>query len=76
MQRCIFSLANVFLLKNRIVFDVWFEISVLNLSCQQIKAFVDGHNSRRQQLAKGEIEGQPAASEMKFMVSVTNFFSC
>ncbi|XP_063824559.1 venom allergen 5-like [Ostrinia nubilalis] len=41
---------------------------VLNLSCQQIKKFVDGHNIRRQQLAKGEIGGQPAASEMKFMI--------
>ncbi|CAH2071295.1 unnamed protein product, partial [Iphiclides podalirius] len=41
---------------------------LLNLSCKQIRAFVDGHNSRRLQLAKGEVPGQPAASEMKLMV--------
>jgi hypothetical protein len=41
---------------------------VLNLSCPQIKKFVDGHNWRRQQLVKGSIQGQPAASEMKYMV--------
>ncbi|KAL0882400.1 hypothetical protein ABMA27_000884 [Loxostege sticticalis] len=41
---------------------------VKDLSCEQIKEFVDGHNSRRQQLLKGEVEGQPAASEMNYMV--------
>ncbi|CAK1598787.1 unnamed protein product [Parnassius mnemosyne] len=41
---------------------------LINLSCNQIRAFVDGHNSRRLQLAKGEVSGQPAASDMKFMV--------
>ncbi|XP_068631313.1 venom allergen 5-like [Battus philenor] len=41
---------------------------LVNLSCNQIRAFVDGHNSRRLQLAQGKVEGQPAASNMKFMV--------
>lgn len=41
---------------------------VLDLSCKQIRAFVDGHNSRRLSLAKGNVSNQPAASEMKYIV--------
>ncbi|XP_023950980.1 venom allergen 5 2 [Bicyclus anynana] len=41
---------------------------VLDLTCDQIRAFVDGHNSRRLQLAKGQVPNQPAASEMGIMV--------
>ncbi|CAG4992959.1 unnamed protein product [Parnassius apollo] len=41
---------------------------LINLSCNQIRAFVDGHNFRRLQLAKEEVPGQPAASDMKLMV--------
>ncbi|CAH0407271.1 unnamed protein product [Chilo suppressalis] len=44
------------------------QCKMLNLSCQQIKSFVDGHNIRREQLANGKVPGQPAASEMKYMV--------
>ncbi|KAL4707910.1 hypothetical protein ACJJTC_013701 [Scirpophaga incertulas] len=44
------------------------ECKLWNLSCQQIKILVDGHNSRRQQLVTGKIAGQPASSDMKFMV--------
>ncbi|CAH2071301.1 unnamed protein product, partial [Iphiclides podalirius] len=40
----------------------------MNLTCKQIRAFVDGHNSRRLQLAKGQVPGQPPASGMKLMV--------
>lgn len=39
-----------------------------DLSCEQIRAFVDGHNMRRLKVAKGEVANQPAASEMKFML--------
>ncbi|VVD01845.1 venom allergen 5 2-like [Leptidea sinapis] len=38
------------------------------LSCEQIKAFVDGHNERRLQLARGEVPNQPAAALMKSVV--------
>ncbi|CAH2105746.1 unnamed protein product [Euphydryas editha] len=41
---------------------------VLDLSCKQIRAFVDGHNSRRLSLAKGSVPNQPAASEMKYII--------
>ncbi|CAK1598783.1 unnamed protein product [Parnassius mnemosyne] len=41
---------------------------LINLSCKQVRAFVDGHNSRRLQLAKGQIPGQPPASVMKLMI--------
>ncbi|XP_072939993.1 venom allergen 5-like [Epargyreus clarus] len=41
---------------------------LIDLSCKQIKGFVDGHNMRRLRLAKGEVYNQPAASEMKFMM--------
>lgn len=44
-------------------------ISVLNLTCKQIKQFVDGHNRRRLSIAKGEIENQPAGNNLKQMVS-------
>ncbi|XP_075972032.1 venom allergen 5-like [Anticarsia gemmatalis] len=39
-----------------------------SLECSQIRAFVDGHNSRRLQVAKGRVHGQPAASDMKTMM--------
>ncbi|KAL4707913.1 hypothetical protein ACJJTC_013704 [Scirpophaga incertulas] len=44
---------------------------VLKLSCQQVRQFVDGHNSRREQLLKGTVPGQPAAKTMTYMVSFT-----
>ncbi|CAG9795270.1 unnamed protein product [Diatraea saccharalis] len=44
------------------------QCKILNLSCQQIRSFVDGHNNRRQQLANGKVPGQPAASVMKYMI--------
>lgn len=47
---------------------------VLDLSCKQIRAFVDGHNSRRLSLAKGTVSNQPAASEMKYMVSKNTYW--
>ncbi|KAM3967190.1 venom allergen 5 [Aphomia sociella] len=40
----------------------------IELSCNQIRAFVDGHNWRRLELAKGSVPGQPAASTMNYMV--------
>ncbi|CAG9795272.1 unnamed protein product [Diatraea saccharalis] len=54
------------------------QCKILNLSCQQIRSFVDGHNNRRQQLANGKVPGQPAASVMKYMVrsSVISFSFC
>ncbi|CAH2242192.1 jg13953, partial [Pararge aegeria aegeria] len=39
-------------------------LQVLQLTCSQVRDFVDGHNSRRLRLAKGEIPNQPAASDM------------
>ncbi|XP_047984158.1 scoloptoxin SSD552-like [Leguminivora glycinivorella] len=57
------------------VFSVFFHISdsAINpqrtqLSCAQIKQFVDGHNVRRQQVARGAVPRQPTASNMKYMV--------
>nr|QTY40917.1 venom polypeptide precursor [Doratifera vulnerans] len=44
------------------------QCEVLNLSCKQIKSFVDGHNFRRELLATGRVSGQPAATDMKYMV--------
>ncbi|XP_013138827.1 PREDICTED: venom allergen 5-like [Papilio polytes] len=41
---------------------------LINLSCNQIRDIVDGHNARRQQLAQGVVPGHPAASDMKYMV--------
>ncbi|KAI8424431.1 hypothetical protein MSG28_002925 [Choristoneura fumiferana] len=41
---------------------------MIDLSCRQIQAFVDGHNSRRLKVAKGEVHGQPAASKMKSVI--------
>ncbi|KPJ19489.1 Venom allergen 5 [Papilio machaon] len=41
---------------------------LINLSCKQIRAFVDGHNARRLQLVKGQVPGQPPASDMKLMM--------
>ncbi|XP_026746524.1 venom allergen 5-like [Trichoplusia ni] len=41
---------------------------VLNLTCTQIREFVDGHNERRLQLAQGIVHGHPPASLMKKMV--------
>ncbi|XP_014367134.2 scoloptoxin SSD976 [Papilio machaon] len=40
----------------------------IELTCEQIRAFVDGHNNRRLIVAKGLVPGQPAASNMEFMV--------
>ncbi|KAJ0178791.1 hypothetical protein K1T71_005566 [Dendrolimus kikuchii] len=42
--------------------------SLQPLSCNEIRTFVDGHNYRRVQLAKGAVAGQPPATQMKFMV--------
>ncbi|XP_049869981.1 venom allergen 3-like isoform X2 [Pectinophora gossypiella] len=44
------------------------EAKLLKLTCKEIHQFVDGHNSRRLQVAKGELKDQPAASEMKSVV--------
>ncbi|KAI8424435.1 hypothetical protein MSG28_002927 [Choristoneura fumiferana] len=41
---------------------------LIDLSCRQIHTFVDGHNSRRLKVAKGEVYGQPAASKMKSVI--------
>ncbi|KAJ8727623.1 hypothetical protein PYW07_001742 [Mythimna separata] len=40
----------------------------VSLSCEEIRAFVDGHNTYRHRVARGEIAGQPPASDMKMMV--------
>ncbi|VVD01846.1 unnamed protein product [Leptidea sinapis] len=37
-------------------------------SCDEIKDFVDGHNDRRLQLAKGEVPKQPAAALMNSVI--------
>nr|WDQ26760.1 venom peptide [Acharia stimulea] len=39
-----------------------------NMSCEEIKGLVDGHNARREKLAAGQVAGQPAASNMKYIV--------
>ncbi|XP_026737682.1 venom allergen 5-like [Trichoplusia ni] len=44
------------------------QCKLITLSCIQIRAFVDGHNSRRLLLAQGKVPGQPAASEMNSVV--------
>ncbi|XP_068631331.1 venom allergen 5.01-like [Battus philenor] len=44
------------------------QAKLMNLSCKQIRSFVDGHNSRRLDLAKGQVPGQPPASAMKMMI--------
>ncbi|KAM3967282.1 venom allergen 5 2-like [Aphomia sociella] len=46
----------------------WLGAERVNLSCEQIRHFVDGHNTRRQRVAQGTIPGQPAASDMGYMV--------
>ncbi|XP_053604166.1 venom allergen 3-like [Plodia interpunctella] len=38
------------------------------LTCKQVREIVDGHNERRLRLAKGNVSGQPPASEMKYMI--------
>ncbi|KAJ8733231.1 hypothetical protein PYW08_001529 [Mythimna loreyi] len=43
------------------------QCKLISLSCGQIRAFVDGHNTRRLLIARGKVPGQPAASEMKMM---------
>ncbi|KAJ8733234.1 hypothetical protein PYW08_001532 [Mythimna loreyi] len=43
-------------------------VKVISLSCEQVRAFVDGHNARRYRIARGEVAGQPAASDMNMMV--------
>lgn len=40
----------------------------LPLSCAQIKEFVDGHNIRRQRVARGAVPQQPTAANMIYMV--------
>ncbi|XP_072940026.1 venom allergen 5 2-like [Epargyreus clarus] len=40
----------------------------VNLSCAQIRAFVDGHNFRRWTVAQGVVLGQPATDDMLYMV--------
>ncbi|CAG4992820.1 unnamed protein product [Parnassius apollo] len=40
----------------------------VTLTCDQIREFVDGHNTRRLKVAQGLVPGQPAASDMQFMV--------
>ncbi|CAB3233830.1 unnamed protein product [Arctia plantaginis] len=35
---------------------------------QEIHGWVDGHNNRRLQVAKGEVRGQPSASEMNAVI--------
>ena len=44
------------------------QAKLLKLSCKEIRQFVDGHNSRRLQLAKGSVPNQPAASQMLSVV--------
>lgn len=43
--------------------------SVVHLTCQQIKKFVDGHNRVRLAVAKGKMPNQPAGNNLKLMVS-------
>ncbi|XP_026737612.1 venom allergen 5-like [Trichoplusia ni] len=44
------------------------QCQLIPLSCAQIRAFVDGHNSRRLLLAQGRVPGQPAASKMNIVL--------
>ncbi|XP_022825449.1 venom allergen 5-like [Spodoptera litura] len=44
------------------------QCKLVRLSCKHIRTLVDGHNSRRLQIAKGSILNQPAAAEMKMML--------
>ncbi|XP_047984121.1 scoloptoxin SSD976-like [Leguminivora glycinivorella] len=44
------------------------QCKLLSLSCQQIHQFVDGHNSRRLEVANGKTPGQPSAEKMKSMI--------
>lgn len=46
-----------------------FVFSVVHLTCQQIKKFVDGHNRVRLAVAKGKVPNQPAGNNLKLMVS-------
>ncbi|RVE44821.1 hypothetical protein evm_010534 [Chilo suppressalis] len=41
---------------------------LIELSCHDIRLFVDGHNSRRLLVAKGEVDKQPAATNMNYLV--------
>ncbi|KAI5644473.1 cysteine-rich secretory protein family domain-containing protein [Phthorimaea operculella] len=41
---------------------------VWQLNCDTIRRFVDGHNSRRLEIASGQVDDQPAASKMYSMV--------
>ncbi|XP_052749346.1 venom allergen 5.02-like [Galleria mellonella] len=47
---------------------VYAQCKILELTCDHVREFVDGHNSRRLALAKGEVPAQPAASTMNLMV--------
>lgn len=47
--------------------------SVLDLTCEQIKQFVDGHNRRRLSIAKGKIENQPAGNNLNQLVRLNYF---
>ncbi|XP_026322315.1 venom allergen 5-like [Hyposmocoma kahamanoa] len=44
------------------------QAKLINLSCKDIQAFVDGHNWRRLLLAQGKVAGQPAAKHMQMML--------
>ncbi|OWR41341.1 SCP-related protein precursor [Danaus plexippus plexippus] len=41
---------------------------VLELSCKDIRTFVNGHNNRRLMLARGNLTDQPAASQMNSVI--------
>nr|WDQ26766.1 venom peptide [Acharia stimulea] len=41
---------------------------LVEMSCTLIKLTVDGHNMRRELVAKGQLDGQPAATDMKCMI--------
>ncbi|XP_050562580.1 venom allergen 5.02 [Spodoptera frugiperda] len=43
------------------------QCKLVRLSCKQIRTLVDGHNSRRLLVAKGLIQDQPAAADMKVL---------
>ncbi|CAG9795273.1 unnamed protein product [Diatraea saccharalis] len=44
------------------------QANLIPLSCKDKKAFVNGHNLRRQKIARGEVPNQPAADDMKFII--------
>lgn len=57
-----------------LTYDEWDEygsivFSVVRLSCQQIRRFVDGHNRVRLAVAQGKMPNQPTGKNLKLMVS-------